>query len=354
MLELCNLTKMFGDVEAVRNVSISAPDRAFLVLLGPSGCGKTTLLRMLAGLELPTRGQIKFNSEIVSDGDRSWNVDPAKRSSGLVFQSYALWPHMTVRGNVEWPLKVARMAKAQRLARVEEVLRLLNISELSGRYPNEISGGQQQRVAIARTIAPRPQVLLFDEPLSNLDAKLRIEMRTELMRLHRAIGATTVYVTHDQIEAMTMASHIAVMNEGRVEQFGAPHDLVQSPATSFVATFVGTPPSNLVPIVQDATGYRLHTRHMPINPPTDKCRFAMYRAETLKISREEREISLPMEIAEVSQIAGRTMVTALDDDLRVTAIVDALPEANIGEQVHVAFPEEPACWFGEDGTRIGQ
>ena len=215
MLELKNLTKSFGRCGCrASEVSLSVPDGAFLVLLGPSGCGKTTLLRMLAGLELPTSGQIVFDGQTVSDGDRQWQVDPAKRNSGLVFQSYALWPHMTVRGNVDWPLKVAGMDAAARTQRVDEVLAMLEINQLAERYPNEISGGQQQRVAIARTIAPKPGVLLFDEPLSNLDAKLRVEMRTELMRLHRATGATAVYVTHDQIEAMTMATHVAVVNKG--------------------------------------------------------------------------------------------------------------------------------------------
>ena len=166
----------------------------------------------------------------------------------------SLWPHMSVRGNVEWPLKVGQMSKAERDARVDEVLELLDIHQLANRYPNEISGGQQQRVAIARTIAPKPGVLLFDEPLSNLDAKLRIEMRTELMRLHRATGATTVYVTHDQIEAMTMATHVAVMNHGRLQQFGTPNELLESPATSFVATFVGTPPNNMIPVVKNSSG----------------------------------------------------------------------------------------------------
>ena len=215
MLEIKNITKRFGAIEAVRDVSLAVPSGAFLVLLGPSGCGKTTLLRMLAGLENPSSGQLVFDGQIVSDGEKNWSVDPAKRNSGLVFQSYALWPHMSVRGNVEWPLKVGQMSKAERDARVDEVLELLDIHQLANRYPNEISGGQQQRAAIARTIAPKPGVLLFDEPLSNLDAKLRVEMRTELMRLHRATGATTVYVTHDQIEAMTMATHVAVMNHGR-------------------------------------------------------------------------------------------------------------------------------------------
>ncbi len=352
MLEICTLTKRFGDFEAVKDVSISVPDGAFLVLLGPSGCGKTTLLRMLAGLELPSAGQIVFDGQTVSDGDRNWAVDTAKRNSGLVFQSYALWPHMSVRGNVEWPLKVMKMPKADRAARVAEVLKLLDISQLADRYPNEISGGQQQRVAIARTIAPKPSVLLFDEPLSNLDAKLRVEMRTELMRLHRATGATTVYVTHDQIEAMTMASHVAVMNQGRVQQFGTPTDLVDHPETAFVATFVGTPPNNMVPVVRNGTGYTVGGRHMPVTPPADEC-LAMYRAEAMTLSDSEGDTTLPMELVEKSVIAGRTMVTGLRDGLRLTAIVDRAPGARIGDTIQFCLPSRPDSWFGPDGRRIG-
>ncbi len=352
MLEIRNLTKRFGNVEAVRDVSISVPDGAFLVLLGPSGCGKTTLLRMLAGLELPSKGQIVFDGQTVSDGDSHWSVDPAKRNSGLVFQSYALWPHMSVRGNVEWPLKVGHMPKADRTARVREVLKLLDIDQLADRYPNEISGGQQQRVAIARTIAPEPSVLLFDEPLSNLDAKLRVEMRTELMRLHRATGATTVYVTHDQIEAMTMATHVAVMNEGKMQQFGTPADLVDNPETAFVATFVGTPPNNMIPVVKNGTGYKVGGRHMPLTPPADDC-LAMYRAETLTLSETEGETTLPMELVETSAIAGRTMVTGLLDGLRLTAIVDSTINARIGDKIQFCLPPRPDSWFGPDGERIG-
>ncbi len=352
MLEIRNLTKRFGKFEAVKNVSISVPDGAFLVLLGPSGCGKTTLLRMLAGLELPSAGQIVFDGKPVSDGERNWIVDPAKRNSGLVFQSYALWPHMSVRGNVEWPLKVMKMSKADRSSRVAEVLKLLDIGQLADRYPNEISGGQQQRVAIARTIAPKPSVLLFDEPLSNLDAKLRVEMRTELMRLHRATGATTVYVTHDQIEAMTMATHVAVMNHGRVQQFGTPADLVDHPETAFVATFVGTPPNNMVPVVKNRSGYKVGGRHMPVAPPADEC-LAMYRAEAMTLSDNEGETTLPMELVETSAIAGRTMVTGLRDGLRLTAIVDRAPEARIGDTVQFRLPPSPDSWFGPDGERIG-
>ncbi|MFQ6548126.1 ABC transporter ATP-binding protein [Aestuariibius sp. 2305UL40-4] len=352
MLDIRNLTKRFGQVEAVKDVSISVPDRAFLVLLGPSGCGKTTLLRMLAGLELPSEGQIVFDGQTVSDGDRDWAVDPAKRNSGLVFQSYALWPHMSVRGNVEWPLKVMKMPATDRAARVAEVLELLDIGELAERYPNEISGGQQQRVAIARTIAPKPSVLLFDEPLSNLDAKLRVEMRTELMRLHRATGATAVYVTHDQIEAMTMATHVAVMNQGRVQQFGAPADLIEHPETAFVATFVGTPPNNLVPVVKSGAGYRVGGRPMPLTPPADEC-LAMYRAETMTLSDHEGATTLPMELVEASAIAGRTLVTGLTDGLRLSAIVDRPPDAQIGDMIQFCLPPRPDGWFGLNGERIG-
>ncbi|GFE65351.1 ABC transporter ATP-binding protein [Litoreibacter roseus] len=351
MLEIKHLTKRFGEFEAVKDVSISVPDGAFLVLLGPSGCGKTTLLRMLAGLELPSEGQILFDGTIVSDGDRAWSADPAKRNSGLVFQSYALWPHMSVRGNVEWPLKVMKMPTAERTKRIDDVLNLLDIHQLADRYPNEISGGQQQRVAIARTIAPKPSVLLFDEPLSNLDAKLRVEMRTELMRLHRATGATTVYVTHDQIEAMTMASHVAVMNGGRVQQFGAPAELVERPETAFVATFVGTPPNNVIEVKKNGAGYTIGGRHMPVDPPVDDC-LAMYRADALRIGSAASQRSLPMELVEVSAIAGRTMVTGLSDALRLTAIVDVPVKARIGDTVEFELPETPQCWFTPSGERI--
>ena len=351
MLTLTNLTKRFGNFTAVDDISLSVPDGAFLVLLGPSGCGKTTLLRMLAGLELPTSGQIAFGGKVVSDGDRDWAIAPAQRNSGLVFQSYALWPHMTVRGNVEWPLKVAGLDGATRRAQTDAALAMLDIQALADRYPNEISGGQQQRVAIARTIAPRPGVLLFDEPLSNLDAKLRVEMRSELMRLHRKTGATAVYVTHDQIEAMTMATHVAVINKGRIEQFGTPRELIESPQSAFVATFVGTPPNNIVPVMRNGTGYKVGGRHMPVQPPTDRC-LAMYPAETLSVQDAETPTSLPMELAEVSTIAGRTMATAIGPDLRLTAVLDRAPAARVGDTVHVELPPAPTAWFATDGERI--
>lgn len=352
MLEIKNISKQFGTFDAVRDVSIVVPDGAFLVLLGPSGCGKTTLLRMLAGLELPNAGQIVFGDKVVSDGNEKWTIDPGKRNSGLVFQSYALWPHMSVRGNIEWPLKVAGHSKSERAERVNEVLELLDIRALAERYPNEVSGGQQQRVAIARTIAPKPAVMLFDEPLSNLDARLRVEMRSELMRLHRATGATTVYVTHDQIEAMTMATHIAVMNEGRIEQFGQPLELSQNPETAFVATFVGTPPNNMVATKRAAEGALIEGKVMPLHPPVEIA-MAMFKAEDLVVSPAETPTSLAMELVEASAIAGRTMVTGIGKQLRLTAIVDAMPDNQIGDIVHMELPTEPTCWFTPDGRRAG-
>lgn len=343
MIRIKNLTKTFSDFRAVDDISFEVPQGAFLVLVGPSGCGKSTMLRMLAGLELPSGGQVHFGDDTVSDGDRNWMIDPAKRNAGLVFQSYALWPHMTVAGNVDWPLKVAGMNKPGRQARVAEVLGLLGIEALGARYPNEISGGQQQRVAIARMIAPRPSILLFDEPLSNLDAKLRVEMRTELLRVHRATGATSVYVTHDQVEAMTMASHVAVLNGGRVEQFGSPEELVRDPATAFVATFVGTPPANLVPVGL------LPPQQAKALPPDA---MAMYRPEDMVASATTSESSMAFDFAEASPVAGRTMLTGTQGNLRLTAVVDAAPRLAVGDKIHFTVPAVPAALFAQSGERL--
>jgi iron(III) transport system ATP-binding protein len=348
MISIRNLAKRFGPVEAVQGVSMDVPGGAFLVLVGPSGCGKSTILRMLAGLEAPTGGTVAFDGAVVSDGDKGWIIEPARRNAGLVFQSYALWPHMSVAGNVDWPLKVAAWSKPERQARVREVLSLLGIEQLGARYPNEISGGQQQRVAIARMIAPGPAILLFDEPLSNLDAKLRVEMRTELLKVHRATGATSVYVTHDQVEAMTMATHVAVMNEGRVEQFGAPEDLIENPATAFVATFVGTPPANLVPI--SAEHGHLAAGGAAAN--AGKVAYAMYRPEDLIVSAAPSEGALACEFAEASPMAGRVMVTGIAGDLRLTAVVDGRPRFTAGERIYFALPARPAALFSETGARL--
>ncbi len=341
MIRLQNISKSFGGTEAVRDVSLEVPAGAFLVLVGPSGCGKSTVLRMLAGLDAPTDGTISFAGQVVSEPRQL--LDPARRNAGLVFQSYALWPHMTVAGNVDWPLKVARWTAAQRRERVQAVLSLLGISALAARYPGEISGGQQQRVAIARMIAPKPGILLFDEPLSNLDAKLRVEMRTELLRVHRATGATSVYVTHDQVEAMTMASHVAIMNNGRVEQFGPPLELVRQPATAFVATFVGTPPGNLVPFAPGRG---------PVAAGGTNAVLGMYRAEDIRVSREPGQNAIPLEFVEASPVAGRTMITGMSDRLRLTAVIDGYADFTLGETINFLLPQQPAALFSQTGARL--
>jgi iron(III) transport system ATP-binding protein len=350
-LRLERLEKTFaGGVRAVQGVSLSVPQGAFLVLLGPSGCGKTTILRMLAGLEHPTGGAIRFGDTLIADG--RFHLEPSKRDAGLVFQSYALWPHMTVLGNVLWPLKVAGWPRERREARAREVLALLGIEALAERYPSEISGGQQQRVAIARTLAPGPKVLLFDEPLSNLDAKLRLEMRAELLRLHRATGATSVYVTHDQVEAMTMASHVAVMQGGRLEQFGSPRDLLERPATAFVATFIGTPPGNLIRAEAAGGAYRFAGLELAPAPPGSSGAHLLYRPEDLRATPEPQPRAIAAELAEITPMAGRFVVTAFHQGTRLTAISDRLPDTPLGDPLYLGVPERPAAIFGDDGRRL--
>ena len=346
-INIKRLEKRFGDNYAVAGVDMEVPTGAFLVLLGPSGCGKTTILRMLAGLEEPTNGEIHFGDQQIASGKSGIIVSPGDRDAGMVFQSYALWPHKTVQENVEWPLKIKQWSADERRERVKEVLELLSIDDLAARYPGEISGGQQQRVAIARTIAPKPKVLLFDEPLSNLDAKLRAEMRTELLRIHRITGATSVYVTHDQVEAMTMASHVAVMNHGKVEQFGSPRTLYEAPATRFVATFVGTPPANLVHAHIENERYMYKQIDLgPAKPSTtDTTQWLMYRAEALKLSHTPDERRIAVTFAEGTPVAGRFIVTVWDEHQRISVVADQLPEAQLGDELYLEFPERPTMVY---------
>ncbi|MCU1503574.1 MAG: carbohydrate transporter ATP-binding protein family [Ilumatobacteraceae bacterium] len=244
-VRLERITKTFGSagaaVRAVDGVSLDVADHEFMILLGPSGCGKSTLLRMIAGLEDPTEGDIFIGDRRVND------VAPKERDVAMVFQSYALYPHKTVRANIEFPLKVRGVPRDQRSVEAKQAADVLGLGELMDRKPGQLSGGQRQRVALARAIVRRPAVFCMDEPLSNLDAKLRGETRAELVDLHRRLESTFVFVTHDQVEAMTMGSRIAVMNAGRLQQVGSPHEVYEHPATSFVAQFIGTPPMNLLP-----------------------------------------------------------------------------------------------------------
>ncbi len=242
-----NLTKKFGKVTAVNNVSIVIEPHEFLTLLGPSGCGKTTLLRCIAGLEDPDDGEIYIGDKLIYSHTKGISIPPGQRELGMVFQNYALWPHMTVYKNLTFALEIQKLSKEDMDKRVKESLAEVQMSGYEDRYPREMSGGQQQRVALARMLAYRPRVFLMDEPLSNLDARLRMDMRTELKRLHHISDATTLYVTHDQVEAMTMSTKIAVMKLGVIQQLDTPDMIYHYPANLFIADFIGNPKINLLP-----------------------------------------------------------------------------------------------------------
>ncbi|MET0746201.1 MAG: sn-glycerol-3-phosphate ABC transporter ATP-binding protein UgpC [Microvirga sp.] len=241
-LTLRHVRKRFGRTEIIRGIDLTIDSGEFVVFVGPSGCGKSTLLRMISGLEDITAGELSIGGRVVNE------VPPARRGVAMVFQSYALYPHLTVRDNMGFGLKVRKVPADERVRRVDEVARILKLEALLDRFPRELSGGQRQRVAIGRAIAGRPEVFLFDEPLSNLDAELRVHMRSEIASLHKRLGNTMVYVTHDQIEAMTLADKIVVLREGLVEQVGTPRELYERPGNLFVAGFIGSPKMNILPV----------------------------------------------------------------------------------------------------------
>jgi ABC-type sugar transport system ATPase subunit len=240
-LELRGVRKSYGEVEVVHGVDLDIADREFVVFVGPSGCGKSTLLRMIAGLEDITAGRISIGGRVVNE------LDPRDRDIAMVFQDYALYPHMTVFENMAFSLRYRGVARDEIRRRVDQAARILEIEPLVRRMPRQLSGGQRQRVAMGRAIVRDPKVFLFDEPLSNLDAKLRVQMRTEIKRLRERVATTTIYVTHDQVEAMTLADRIVILNHGVIEQVGTPEDVYDMPATTFVAGFIGAPPMNLLP-----------------------------------------------------------------------------------------------------------
>ena len=239
-IQLKNVSKKFDDLEIIPPLNLEIKDGEFVVFVGPSGCGKSTLLRLIAGLEDVSSGQILINGEDATE------VSPAKRKLAMVFQSYALYPHMTVRKNISFPLRMAGVSNAEQVKKVDDAAKVLNLSEYLDRKPGQLSGGQRQRVAIGRAIVREPQAFLFDEPLSNLDAALRVGMRVEISELHKRLATTMIYVTHDQVEAMTMADKIVVLQNGEIEQVGSPLDLYRSPINTFVASFIGSPKMNII------------------------------------------------------------------------------------------------------------
>ena len=350
-LEIKNLMKSYGPVSVLKDISLSMEEGGFLVLVGPSGCGKSTLLNTIAGLESITSGEIRINSRDVA------GLPPAARDIAMVFQSYALYPNMTVRQNIAFGMEIRKIPKAEREKAIAEVAEMLQIAHLLDRKPSRLSGGQRQRVAIGRALVRNPQVFLFDEPLSNLDAKLRVDMRAEIKRLHQRLKTTIVYVTHDQIEAMTLATKIAVLKDGVLQQFATPAEVYNNPTNIFVADFMGSPSMNLIPVTLVAAGagagaaggVKMEARHhdgriMGLTPPPAAAERlkSMVGAEIILGIRPEAitdpaaadqrskflwEESCLIDIVEPSgadifaltNLSGKTVTARLRNDVQVTA-----------------------------------
>lgn len=345
--------KAYGAVEVLHGVSVDIADGEFVVLVGPSGCGKSTLLRMIAGLENITGGTISIDGRVVND------LPPKERDISMVFQSYALYPHMTVAENMAFSMTLAGAPKAEKDKRVAEAAQILGLAPLLDRYPRQLSGGQRQRVAMGRSIVRNPKVFLFDEPLSNLDAKLRVAMRAEIKSLHRRLATTTVYVTHDQVEAMTMADRIVVMNGGNIEQIGRPLDLYDDPRSVFVAEFIGSPAMNLIKgrIESDAgvTAFRLSPDILlPLPPgssvsPGTEATFGI-RPEYLSIS--EPGNGFPAKVIVVEPLGSETQITLSAGGHTLVVMMRARSNLQPDETVWLRPQLEQIRLFGTDGRRI--
>ncbi len=335
-----NVNKSYGGVPALTDVSLSIADGAFVVFVGPSGCGKSTLLRSIAGLEDIQSGKVCIGGQDVTE------TAPSDRDVAMVFQSYALYPHMSVRQNVEFGMKVNKVPREERERRIAEAGRVLQLEEYLDRKPSQLSGGQRQRVAIGRAIVKDPKVFLFDEPLSNLDAKLRIQMRIELEALHKQLGATMIYVTHDQVEAMTMADTIVVLNEGRVEQVGAPLDLYHHPQTEFVAGFIGSPAMNFLDREQlgKKGADELDKRTVRIG----------IRPEHVQIT-EAGKGALDVNVAVKEQLGGESYLYARDGTSEnIVVKTDGDDKTPSGANIGLIFPKERLHQFDSSGLSIAQ
>ncbi len=355
-LEIKNLTKKFGrKIIAVDNISLEVHDGEFLVLLGPSGCGKTTTMRMIAGLEEVTDGTILIGDVDVTE------LPPRKRNVSMVFQNYAIWPHMTVYENISYALKLKHMGKSEIDQVVHDVARMTKISELLERLPTQLSGGQQQRVAVARAIAVSPKVFLMDEPLSNLDAKLRVSMRTELKTIHASAKATTVFVTHDQSEAMSIADRIVIMQGGKIVQIGSPEEVYEKSADLFVADFIGTPPTNFFDVELKKTGETLHLVHphfdLSLSPKNaallqgyDKDRLVLgVRPENILLANEQAKIMSTTVLVVEPQGSHQVIAFKLDENI-IKMVAPAQPKMKTGTTIHLNFKQEALRFFDPDST----
>ena len=350
-VELKGVGKTYaGNVRAVDNIDLEIPDGELAVLVGPSGCGKSTLLRMIAGLETITTGTISIGGRIVN------KEEPAERDIAMVFQNYALYPHMSVRQNLEYGLRNRGTPRDVIASRVAEAARILEIEPFLERRPRQLSGGQRQRVAMGRAIVRQPKAFLFDEPLSNLDAKLRIAMRVEIRRLQRRLSTTSIYVTHDQLEAMTLADILVVMNVGRVEQIGNPLEIYQKPATTFVASFIGAPPMNLMPLQSEELKSQL---------PASSAGILGIRPEDFVITRETIAggVALNLTVEAIEKVGAETFVYGSRQDVAqgIAANPGELPPGEvivripgavgpaIGEKIRVSAPHDKLHLFSADG-----
>jgi ABC-type sugar transport system ATPase subunit len=342
-----NLQKSYGPVDVLKDIDLTVEDGSFVVLVGPSGCGKSTLLRSVAGLEPVTGGDISIDGRNVSD------LAPAKREIAMVFQSYALYPHMNVENNMAFGLKFAKTPKDEITARVAEASRILQLDALLKRRPKELSGGQRQRVAIGRAIVRKPKVFLFDEPLSNLDAALRVNTRVEIANLHKLLKATIIYVTHDQVEAMTLADKIVVMNQGRIEQTGKPLDLYYKPANLFVARFIGSPAMNILPATaaEDGKSILVQGTKLPLGlkQPKGKASQLGFRPEHSAFAKTGIPVTVNLveRLGEIGYAHCRTV-----DGLNVLVEIKGDPKLPVGSKAFVAPTNQHTHIFDENGLRL--
>ncbi len=360
-VSLQGITRQFGNVTAIADITFDIPDRAFWVLVGPSGCGKSTILRTIAGLESITKGELYIGEQLVN------HLPARQRDVAMVFQNYALYPHMSVADNLAFGLKMRREEPKAIARRVQEVARSLDIEHLLKRKPKQLSGGQQQRVALGRAIARKPQVFLLDEPLSNLDAQLRDDTRAELKQLHQRVGITTIYVTHDQVEAMTLADQIVVLDEGKVQQIGSPQAIYAQPINSMVAGFLGNPPMNIVPVTYDQGRFILfNNQTLQLNStiierlqPSQGQKFDLgIRPENIILVSGESELNdhtdlLVLEVALVEPLGRETLVKATvpESNLALNLLTNAHWQGQLGDRLMVQFPWEHLFIFDPKSGR---
>mgnify|MGYP002725635020 FL=1 len=354
-INLRGIKKSYGKEMAVQDLDLTVNPGDFLTILGPSGCGKTTMLRAIAGLEEPDEGEIQFGDRIVFSRRQGVIIPPENRNVGFIFQSYALWPHMTVEQNVTLALKEKKLSSTEVESRLKKSLEMVQMEPYRKRYPSELSGGQQQRVAVSRLIALQSKILLMDEPLSNLDAKLRTEMRAELKRLHRELEATTVYVTHDQTEALTLSDIVVVMNKGLVMQSGTPYDIYHHPNNIFVAEFIGDPPNNFfVGEIVDKDGQlQLDCKKivfpMKKQPSSDSRKvIAAVRPENINVSFQEQKDWLKVTLKSVQPTGANTILQVKDGNTEITLLQPEFIRMKLDEPLWIRFDPESLNFFDEE------